>query len=339
MQNGEKGIPVGRTIAVIAEPDDDLSSLTLPEPVSGGPAAAAPAAAAETPEPKKEEPKKEPKEAAPPKAEKAAAPSESSKADPKQVLFPSVLNLAHQNSLTAEQVLVNVPASGPKHRVTKGDILAYLGKVPQSSVDSVTAEINKLEHLDLSNIKIKKNEPASSTTPAAAEKASEKSVDAKPAKQAPPPPVVLKGLFTLGELETLRFSLEETVGTTPSIKQLVEKASKLALSDVPAFTKAKKSILNDPVFDSLVAPSNKGLKPFEVNITYPTVPKKAVSAKRDIYDILGSTKKSSARVTVSDALDVSVVVNGKYIGAEKKAQVYLDRLNYYLSAGRGDLLL
>lgn len=237
--------------------------------------------------------------------------------------------------MTIGQVLSNVPASGPKNRITKGDMLVHLGKISQSNVDSITAEIKKLQHLDLSNITVKKVEAAS------APKAEDKKVEeVKPSKPAPPAPTVLKGLFTLGEIESLQISLDDSVGTTPSVKQLVEKASKLALRDVPAYSKAKKSILNDPVFDSIVAPSTRGLKPFEVKIAYPVPAKKSfASSKPDIYDILGSSKKASARVDATDVLVVSVTVNGKYVGGEKKAQVYLDRLGFYLSAGRGGLLL
>lgn len=348
VQNGEKEIPVGRTIAVIAEQDDDISSLTLPEPVTGGVTSSAPKAEESKPAESKEEPKKEaatPAATTPAKetSKEESAPASASisvKADPKQVLFPSVLNLAHQNNLTAEQVLTSVPASGPKGRVTKGDILAYLGKVPQSNIDTLVSVINKREHLDLSNIKAKVAEPEAAPAADAATESSKAPEQEKQVAKAPPAPVVLKGLFTLAELETLQISLDDSIGTTPSIKQLVEKASKLALRDVPAFTKAKKSIFNDPLFDALVAPSNKGLKPFDVQITYPSVPKKTPSyTKRDIFDELTSKRASSASVSVSDALSVAVTVNPKYVGGEKKAQVYLDRLSFYLSSGRGDLLL
>lgn len=327
---------MGKTIAVIAEPDDDLATLKLPEPVIGFSTAAPtpePAAAPKVEEPIVEEPKVEVT-----KSEQSKAPSGSNKADPKQTLFPSVFSLALSNNLTAEEVLANVPASGPKNRVTKGDLLAYLGKIAQAKVDALTAEIKKLGHLDLTHIKAKKADAA----PVAASKAEEtKAEEAKPAKAAPPPPVVLTGMFTLAELESLQISLEDSVGTAPTLQQLVDKASKLAMKDIPAYSKAKKSILNDPAFESILAPSNKGLKPFEVSIVFPEVPKKKQAfGKVDIYDILGSKKKpTTARVSVSDTLTASVTVNPKYIGGEKKAQIYLERLGFYLSAGRGELLL
>lgn len=305
-----------------------MATLKLPEPVVGGSAPSTPAPAPPASEPTKSEPTTN--------AASKAAPSESTKANPKQTLLPSVLSLAMNNNMTAEQVLNSVPASGPNNRVTKGDILAYLGKIPQGEVDSITASIKKLEHLDLSNIKVKKVE--AKPVP---EKAVEKKVEeTKPSRPVPPPPVVLKGLFTLAEIEGFKNSLIESTSSAPSTKQLVEKASKFALRDVPAYSAARKSVLNDPVFESIIAPSTRGLKPFEISIDYPVVPKKKGSAgSLDIYDILTSNKKPSARLIPTEVLTVSVTVNSKYAGGEKKAKVYLDRLGYYLSAGLGELLL
>ncbi|KAF5093344.1 hypothetical protein D0Z00_004108 [Geotrichum galactomycetum] len=337
------GIPVGKTIAVIAEPDDDLSSLTLPKPVDGGsPAAAPPPPAAAPPPPSAP--------AAPAPAKEEAAPaatppsSDSQKTNPKQTLLPSVLSLALNNNMTPEQVIATVPASGPNGRILKGDILAHLGKISKSDVESITNEIAKLQHLDLSNIKIKKPEAAPKKVeekPAAKESPK----DAAPAaeKPKPAPPVVLNGLFTLTEVEAFCTSLGAATGSAPSVKSLVEKASKLAFRDVPLFSQPKRSILNDPVFDALVAPSTRGLKPFEVSIEYPRALKqKKRAVKQDIFDLLAAAPKrsSSAQVVSADMLNVSLTVNKKYAGGEAKAKVFLNRLGFYLSReGLGELAL
>ncbi|KAF5108770.1 hypothetical protein DV495_000248 [Geotrichum candidum] len=340
VQNGEKGIPVGKTIAVIAEPDDDLSSLTLPKPVDGG-SPAAPAAAAAPPPPAPAAPAKEAAPAEPAASTPPSPAGSSQKTNPNQTLLPSVSSLAVANNMTAEQVIDTVPASGPNGRITKGDILAHLGKISKTDVENITNEIAKLQHLDLSNIKIKKPEEApKKVEDKSATKESAK--DAAPAaeKPKPAPPLVLNGLFTLSEIEAFRASLSAATGSAPSAKSVVEKAAKLASRDVPLFSQPKRSILNDPVFDALVAPSTRGLKPFEVSIEYPRALKKA-AAKQDIFDLLAAApKRRSAQVVSGDMLNVSVTVNKKYAGAEAKARVFLDRFGFYLSReGLGELTL
>lgn len=334
---------MGKTIAVIAEPDDDLSSLILPEPVTGGPAAAPTASATPDTSAAAPAPAKETAPAIPPAAESASSSSMTQKTNTNQTLLPSVLSLAVNNNMTPEQVIATVPASGPNGRITKGDILAHLGKISKNDVESITSEIAKLQHLDLSNIKVKKAEPQEAPKkveekPAAKEETSAKGTD----KPKPAPPVVLNGIFTLSEIEVFRKSLNASTGFAPSVKSIVEKASKLASRDVPLFSQPKRSILNDPVFDALVAPSNRGLKPFEVEIVYPLAAGvKKTSTKQDIFDLLAAApKRSSARVVSADMLNVNVTVNKKYVGGEAKANVFLDRFGFYLSReGLGELTL
>lgn len=269
--------------------------------------------------------------------------------------------MALDNNLTKEDVLEKVPASGPKGRVLKGDILAYLGKIPRADVDSIVTSIQKLEHLDLSKISLKKEATpaaaAAAATPAAKpEKAATSSAKAetssspaaeKPAKPSPPPkpqPTVLSGLFTLSEISSLQEQLKSTIGSSASTKSLVEKASKLALKDT-SNVKPKKSVLIDPVFEEIIAPSTFGKTPFTVSIGYPKAPLKTSSSSKstssDIYDILTGVKvtKPSASVTSSELLSVSVTVNDKFPGAPEKAKLYLDRFGFYLSQGKGELLL
>ncbi|KAK9481413.1 hypothetical protein V1514DRAFT_274371 [Lipomyces japonicus] len=167
-QEGEKGITVGTSIGVIAGPDDEISSLTLPEPVSGieSPAAGSasekkvpvPAASVSTSS------VKEHIDSAPAPASstlrKSSVPSNAgNKADPNQVLFPSVLGLLEANHLSVNEAIEKIPASGPKGRITKGDVLAYVGKVDSDLITSLNKLIKSREHLDLSNIKVAKSEP------------------------------------------------------------------------------------------------------------------------------------------------------------------------------------
>lgn len=277
------------------------------------------------------------------------------KANPLQTLSPSVLALALDNNLTKQDVLDKVPASGPKGRVLKGDILAFLGKVPRADVDTIVSSIQRLQHLDLSKINIKKSiasTPAATAAPTgfkapASEKSSEAPALKKPEATLPPAPTVLSAFFTLSDVSTLQKSLETNLRITPpSTKTLVEKASKRAIKDANTFyaTRRAKTVLFDPVFEDIIAPRTHGQSPFVVSIKYPKAPVTATVTKSDIYDDLLSNKKpfglkKSAHITPLDLLTVDVTLNSRYPGASEKAKIYIDRLGFYLSQGTSELFL
>lgn len=153
--DGATGVVVGKPIALLAEPGDDLATLEKPalEEATEAPA--------KKEEPKKEEPKKEAKPE--PKQEskpQASAPADSSsdsvfvKANPNLRFFPSVELTLHKHGISNEDAYANIPASGPQGRILVGDVLAYLGEIDKSAITKVTQYIKSKEHLDLSNIKL-----------------------------------------------------------------------------------------------------------------------------------------------------------------------------------------
>lgn len=340
-QNGAKEIPVGKTIAVIAEPGDDVANLELPKPEAGGVAGQSPAPKEEPKPVKKEEQKTA-------ELETKTSPSKASisggqAADTKQTLLPSVSGLLSANGISKEDAFKNIKATGPNGRLLKGDILVYLGKASGESLEKLEKEISKNSKLDLSNIEIK------SSTEAAPSKVSKDTKNAavsesSPAAPAKPEPVILKQDFSLGDLELLQSTVAGTLGSSIELSRLVEKASKAAYRDIKEFTKPKRSSLYDPLFESIVAPRSSG-KPFEISFEYPqqTIRRSNKKTSDDIFTLLSSSKGYSTpvspRVELSDLLKVTLRVNDKAPGAIKKAEIYLDRLNFYLGEGKGDLLL
>lgn len=170
-KDGANGIAVGEPIALLAEHGDDLSSLERPNLEQE-------AAAPKREQPKQEKPKEETNSDSTPqvvvaqKSEPSAkpeTPSNSSSdsvfvsANPLQKLTPAVELLLHTKGISVEEALQKIPASGPKGRLLKGDVLAYLGDISKSAVERVATYFKSKEHLDLSNIKIAKpkEEPAS----------------------------------------------------------------------------------------------------------------------------------------------------------------------------------
>lgn len=152
IDKGAKDVPVGETIAYIAEIDDDLSTLELPtsKPM-------------ERPvEKKKEEVKSEPAKS---KSAKSAAPT-TQNANPDQTLLPSVVMLLAENGISREEALSKINATGKDGRILKGDVLAHLGKISADSAVRIADYIKSGESLDLSNIELKAPEPAPVAEPA-----------------------------------------------------------------------------------------------------------------------------------------------------------------------------
>ncbi|KAF8579471.1 single hybrid motif-containing protein [Ramaria rubella] len=110
-QNGAKGVPVGTTIALLAQEGDDISNLELPtEEPKAQPSSIPPAPLASVPSP-------------------AAAPQpfESNEVhiDHNRPIFPSVLRLLHENGVSD---VGRIKGTGIRGMLTKGDVLAFFGK-------------------------------------------------------------------------------------------------------------------------------------------------------------------------------------------------------------------
>ncbi|ODV78304.1 uncharacterized protein CANTADRAFT_6704 [Suhomyces tanzawaensis NRRL Y-17324] len=149
VKDGATKVQVGEPIALLAEQGDDLATLERPSLDAQAAPKEEPKKEAQPEQPLKEEPKKS-----------APAPKSSGSGDvfgpanPKQKLSPAVELLLHGNHISSEDALAKIPASGPKGRLLKGDVLAYLGSISKDSVSLLAEFIKSREHLDLSNIKL-----------------------------------------------------------------------------------------------------------------------------------------------------------------------------------------
>lgn len=152
INEGTTGVPVGKPIALIAEQDDDLSTLEKPAIEDE----AAPAAETKE-EPKKKEEKPQQATEKPAKSKTSSNTSILQKPNPSQKLSPSVELLLHENNISTEDAFAKIQASGPNGRILKGDVLSFLGKINSESIISLTEFLKSREHLDLSNIVLAKS--------------------------------------------------------------------------------------------------------------------------------------------------------------------------------------
>lgn len=311
--DGSKDIPVGEAIAIIAEPGDDLATLELPDISSG----AAPKKEESKPEkPKKqEEPKKkeEPKKSSP-SSSSSSAPSGSVEANKKQTLSPSVASLLEANDISKEDALSKIQASGPNGRILKGDVLAYLGRISQDSVNKVSSFVNSHANLDLSNIEKLKITPKEAAKPSGKPE--------KPKKEIK----VISETINLGSVEESVKSLSAESALSFDLANYVKEASKRSES----FAYQRRSVSSDyydPIFEDLVAlPTN--LERFKVDLNI-QIPKKApafTGESSDFLDLLDSTPSTASEPTVT----VKVTVSPNVQDAEAKANAYISKLKNYL---------
>ncbi|KAF2756367.1 pyruvate dehydrogenase protein x component [Pseudovirgaria hyperparasitica] len=339
--DGSKGVKVGARIAVLADPDEDLSSLEIP--AEDTPKISQPGKS-EKPTQQESAPAKEsqPQEAER-KTEVGNMPS--SAGEPKQQsypLYPSVQFLLHSNGLSNSEAS-KIPATGPNGRILKGDVLAYLGRIEKSYSAEQSKRIAKLGHLDLSNIKLAAPHAQKDIKPTT-----------KEVQPVPEPPVELSLPISLTAVLATQSRLEKTLGIHLPTSTFVARAIDLANSDLPN-SPNRKPTAND-LFNSVL-----GLDSLSPRTTYghfnpqitpyalksagaPAQPVPMHKRKTDIFDeILGSKPKTRNLPAPATARPVKEAVNVFTVSAsrgdEKRAMIFLERVKTALEAEPGTLVL
>ncbi|KAL4775166.1 hypothetical protein BDW60DRAFT_179440 [Aspergillus nidulans var. acristatus] len=258
--------------------------------------------------------------------------------NPAYPLYPSVISLLHQKGIPESEVS-KIPASGPKGRLLKGDVLAYLGLIPSDYPASQAARIEKLAHLDLSNIKV-----APPPAPPAPEPAS---AAEKPVAKAPPTISVAVSI-SLATVLRAQKKLQKSVGVTIPLSTFVARAADLANDDLPRSPYAKQSA--DEIFDELLGAEPVKVSRGEyipelnaVDVTPDVQP--AHTVKEDLIDFLSgskTTKRSSPAAAIESfepeqALNVfSLTVP---VGEEKRARTFLERVKTLLTVEPARLVI
>lgn len=354
--DGTKGIQVGSRIGVIAEPGDDLSTLEIPAEESEA-----------APEPKKEaSPKSEASSESESEAQPTPSSSTSSEASAKPAgkskkqtypLLPSVGYLVKEHGIE-ESTIDKIPASGPKGRLLKGDVLAYLGSISSSYPTELSSRIDKLSHLDLSNIKL----AAPAPKPKAAEPKPEPII---PQESEVAVPISMRAVLDVQK------RIQSTLGVFMPMSTFIARATDVANDNLPRLKTQAASA--DELFNQVLGldqiHTSTGVRgTFLPQITAlpsaaPSVPIKsakkldiidiltgptqsASSAMRkpvDIVDILSGTTQSASSAARKPVPGLSNSVNVFSVkvrkGDEKRAQLFLDRVKSVLEAEPGRLVL
>ncbi|KAI0329888.1 single hybrid motif-containing protein [Cubamyces sp. BRFM 1775] len=121
--DGTKNVPVGKTIALLAEEGDDISNLEIPadEPAPSKPQEKSPSRPEATSSPSSSQPPAAAAKKSPP-----SPPTESHVPQTSRPLFPSVLRLIQEHHLPQGEI-EKIRGTGVRGMLTKGDVLAHLG--------------------------------------------------------------------------------------------------------------------------------------------------------------------------------------------------------------------
>lgn len=331
--DGTKGIKVGSRIGVIAEPGDDLSSLEIPAEESSAPP---PPKEASKPAPEKKSeapPAPEPSKSTDTPAKKPSGPAK------KQTypLLPSVEHLIHEHGLDSSAIDKMTP-SGPNNRLLKGDVLAYLGSISSSYPTELSAKIDKLSHLDLSNIKL--------AAPASAPKAA-KAAEAIPEAVVPDLEVALP--ISMKAVIEVQKRIQSTLGVFMPLSTFIARATDVANDNLPR-SKTQQATA-DELFNQVlglnkVATGMRGTFLPQITALSGTVPAAKLPKRKevDIIDILSGKSRPVSKSLVGRPLpglsgEVNVFSVTVPKGDESRAKLFLDRVKMVLEEEPGRLVL
>lgn len=337
--DGSKGIPVGTRIGVLADQGDDLASLEIPAEEGSSAPKKEPKSESAPAEPKKSESSEESAPADKP-AKKSSSSSGPSAAQT-YPFFPSIEALLREHNLSHSDVAKMTP-SGPKGRLIKGDVLAYLGLTSSESYATDLAKgLEKLSHLDLSNIKISPPKPKASKV--AAEAAPE------PAKVEITDVAVQISMKAVLEVQK---RIQSSLGVFLPISTFINRAVDLANDDLPLpknYQPSADELFNQVLgLDKVVTQQGtRGSFIPQISAFPPTAPAqiaKPKSKKVDILDqLIGGGKKSAFSKASKSVPGLSSGENVFSVtvpkGDEKRAGLFLERVKVVLEGEPGRLVI
>ncbi|KAI9687695.1 MAG: pyridoxine biosynthesis protein [Bogoriella megaspora] len=254
-------------------------------------------------------------------------------------LYPSVQHLLHTNGLTDKDA-DKIPASGPSGRLLKGDVLAFLGQIDRSYSASQSQRIEKLGHLDLSNIQMAPKKPADAAK--------------KPAEDPSPTPtselpIEVTLPIDLAAAVAYQKRLEDTLGIHLPLPTIISRATDAANDGLP---RVKVAPTANELFYQILGSSNSKLpkvsrghyKPQRTSIGPSTSFRDFEKKQPDIYSLLSGRKRSSpARVAPLDPATPTISVEAFTLSVPKaekdRAQVFLNRMRLVLEEEPGRLVI
>ncbi|KAJ5864474.1 Pyruvate dehydrogenase complex component Pdx1 [Penicillium soppii] len=253
--------------------------------------------------------------------------------NPAYPLYPSVAQLLREKGIPKSDVS-KIPASGPKGRLLKGDVLAYIGKIASDYPATQAATLAKLTHLDLSNIKI-----AAAQAPAAPAAVEEKVV------AAPPPMISVAVSVSLAAVLSAQKKIQDNLGVTVPLSRFLAIATDIANDDLPRLASFKPSAdeLFEEVLGSEPINTSRGAYLPELNAFEAPQTVRSKPVTEDLIDFLSakSSKKSAPAAYVEPASGAASNVFSLTVPVDEqvRAKEFLERIKMLLSVEPARLVL
>ena len=271
-------------------------------------------------------------------------------------LYPSITQLLHDNQLSSSEADA-IPASGPKGRLLKGDVLGYLGRISSTYSSEQSKRISKLGHLDLGNIEPAVFKAMASSQPSAYQtpKAPEPELVSTDTEVAIP--------ISLSAVVSVQIRIQATLGITLPLSTFIARATELANSDLPrsaATTSTADELFNDVLgLNNISSKTSRGRYTPQIAAmpTKPFTESAGPQRQPDVYEVLtgtsptralfidtgmqppGMTAGSKTEESTSKTESTNVFSVSAVKGDEKRAKVFLERIKTILQVEPGSLVL
>ena len=265
-------------------------------------------------------------------------------------MCPSIAQLLHENGLSGSEA-GTIPASGPKGRLLKGDVLGYLGRISSSYSSEQSTRITKLGHLDLKNVKAAPPRGIGLSQPRKAQ------VQRAPVSEREVTDTEIAVPISLSSVISVQKRIQATLGITLPLSTFIARATDLANDDLPRPVATRLSA--DELFNDILGlpkTSNRTLSGrYLPQITAlpakPLMDKAVPQRQPDVYDILTGKLFTTAPMEgikisspgMMDGLQTGESTNLFSVsvvkGEEKRARVFLERVKTILQVEPGRLIL
>lgn len=237
-------------------------------------------------------------------------------------------------------------------------MLAYVGEITASYPAEQAARLEKMSHLDLSNIKIAAPPaPPQAVEEKAAEKIEESSLPELPSD------ISIAVSISLEQVLSTQKRIKDTLGVTVPLSTFIARATEVANGDLPRSTAASSQPSPSELFDEILgtAPirSTRGNYVPEINtvsieefesfdedafasydeqqVDIIDILSGAVSPRSRAYPVASEVRSTSTSAPAPSALNVFSL--NVPVGEEKRAKTFLDRLSTVLTVDPGRLVL
>lgn len=263
-------------------------------------------------------------------------------------LYPSITQLLHENGVSSAEA-EKIPASGPKGRLLKGDVLGYLGRISSTYSSEQSARITKLGHLDLSNVE---PAPPKAMAPSQPSKAQARKV---PESESEPTNTEIAIPISLSSVISVQNRIQATLGITLPLSTFIARATELANNDLPRSAATGPSA--DDLFNQILGLNSVSTRTSRGNYLpqvsalpeTPSMERADLRRQPDVYEMLTGPSSVSTRVLevprpgitdgskTGDLSNVFSVSAAK--GDEKRARSFLERVKTILQVEPGKLVL